>query len=490
MKNSLFLLLLVFMLGCSNTPDRPNVVFILADDMGYGDLNCQNAESKIPTPFLDEFASQGMRFTDAHSPSSVCTPTRYGILTGRYAWRTRLKRWVLWPWEQPLIEPGRFTVGDMFQEAGYYTACIGKWHLGWVWDFPDSVEVNSTLSGIQVNYSSPITEGPTTRGFDYYFGDDVPNFPPYTFIENDHVVQIPTILKPDSLFGHIGVMVPGWRLEQVMPTITRKAVEYIKERTTNHPDQPYFLYFSLTAPHTPIAPDQQYLGASEAGLYGDYVNEVDASVGKVLKAIDESGTAANTLVFFTSDNGSPQRDGTNYSGAVGSVRKYNHNPSGSWRGLKADIWDGGHRVPFIVRWPVRIDEGTVSDELISHVDFMRTAASVLNFDLPDDAAPDSYNLLPALYGKPDKYEIREALVHHSGAGLFSIRQGPWKLILGLGPGGFSGPIRKPKKGEPAGQLYNLEDDPGEQNNLYNENPDIVDQLTQLLDRYKKSGKSR
>jgi len=479
--------LLLSLFGCTQKPNSPNVVFILADDMGYGDLNCQNPESKIPTPYLDELASQGMRFTDAHSPSSVCTPTRYGILTGRYSWRTRLKKGVLWPWEPPLIESDRLTVGNMFQEAGYHTAAIGKWHLGWVWDFPDSVEVNNRLPGSQVNFNSPIEEGPITRGFNYYFGDDVPNFPPYTFIENDHVVEIPTLIKPDSLFGNRGVMQPGWRLDQVMPAITNKAVEYIKDRAENHTDQAFFLYFTLTAPHTPIAVDEQYLGKSKAGLYGDFVHEVDACVGQVLDALDKTGVAENTLVFFTSDNGSPQRDGTNYAGPVGSVKKYGHDPSRPWRGLKSDIWEGGHRVPFLVRWPGKVKAGSVNSELISHIDFMSTIAAILDIDLPDEAAPDSYDISPAIFGDSKAAGIREALVHHSGGGLFAIRQGPWKLIMGLGPGGFSGPIRQPKQGEPAGQLYNLADDPGEEHNLFNEEPEIVEQLTILLEGIRDSG---
>ena len=479
---------MIVLCSCDLKVERPNVVFILADDMGYGDLACQNSESKIPTPFLDQLALEGMRFTDAHSPSSVCTPTRYGILTGRYAWRTRLKKGVLWQWDPPLIED-EYTVGQMFKDAGYHTACIGKWHLGWEWAFPDSVEIKSSLPGKLVDYSATIKGGPLAKGFDYYFGDDVPNFQPYTFIENDKVVKVPTIMKPDSLFGGRGMMAEGWRLDAVMPTITQKAVDYIQEQTNKPETGPFFLFFTLTAPHTPIAPTKDFLGKSNAGLYGDFVNEVDFCVGRIMKALDDCGIADNTLVIFTSDNGSPGRNGENWSGPVSSVKRdFGHDPSYPWRGVKSDIWEGGHHVPYLVRWPGNIKAGSVNEELIGHLDFMRTMAEILNVEIPPGAAPDSYNILPAYLDESIK-PIREALVHHSGGGMFAIRQGPWKLCFGLGPAGFSGGFIGQGPGDPAGQLYNLQDDPGETKNVYFDNPDVVEQLTELLERYKREGRS-
>ena len=490
MKNQIIFIFisLIVLCSCSLNDDRPNVIFILADDMGYGDLACQNPESKVPTPFLDDLASEGMRFTDAHSPSSVCTPTRYAILTGRYAWRTRLKKGVLWQWDTPLIE-NEYTVGKMFKDAGYQTACIGKWHLGWEWAFPDSVEINRTLPGNLVDYAAPIKGGPLAKGFDYYFGDDVPNFQPYTFIENDKVVTVPTVMKPDSLFGGRGMMAEGWRLEMVMPTITQKAVEYIQDRTSNQDSKPYFLYFTLTAPHTPIAPTEEFHGKSQAGLYGDFVNEVDFCVGEVLKAIRESGTEDNTLVIFTSDNGSPGRNGENWSGPVSSVKRdFGHDPSFPWKGVKSDIWEGGHHVPYLVRWPGNIKAGSVNGELIGHLDFMKTMSEILNVEMPLGSAPDSYNILPAYFNENDT-PIREALVHHSGGGMFAIRQGPWKLCFGLGPAGFSGGFKKAGKGEPPGQLYNIESDPQEKHNVYLDNPDVVEHLSNLLEKYKTEGRS-
>ena len=360
----------------------PNIVFILADDLGYGDLSCLNPDSKISTPNLDRLASQGMVFSDAHSGSAVCTPTRYGILTGRYCWRSSLKRSVLWAWDGPLIEPGRLTVGELLGRRGYDTACIGKWHLGWDWPTRDGSRVNDEIApgeggsairnafGEKVDFTRPIASGPTTRGFDYYFGDDVPNLPPYCFIENDRTIGIPARQKPQDVFGSPGPMIEGWRLENVMPALTEKAVAFLRARPGEEPFRrrnvsPFFLYFPLTAPHTPIAPAKEFQGTSEAGAYGDYVRQVDWTVGQVLKALDDTGRAGNTLVIFTSDNGSPGRDGTNMNGAVNSVRRFGHNPSHIYRGIKADIWEGGHHEPFLARWPGRIEPGSLvwSDHL-------------------------------------------------------------------------------------------------------------------------------
>ena len=277
----------------------PNVVFILADDLGYGDPGCYNAESKIPTPHIDALAAQGMRFTDAHSPSSVCTPTRYAILTGRYCWRTQLRSSVLWPWDRPLLEDDRTTLPEMLGDTGYATACIGKWHLGWTWLDEDGEPVGNdlvpgrnntnqrTAVGQRVDFTQPIGGGPLAHGFDTYFGDDVPNFPPYTFIEDDHVTALPTEEKPSGMFGNPGPMAPGWFLGAVMPTITEHAVAYVATR--QDADKPFFLLMTLTAPHTPIVPGEEYTGLSAAGRYGDFVAQVDASVGAVLQALEDAG---------------------------------------------------------------------------------------------------------------------------------------------------------------------------------------------------------
>ena len=488
----------------SVSSERPNIVFILADDMGYGDLACQNPESKIPTPHLDRLAQEGIRFTDAHSPSAVCSPTRYGILTGRYCWRSRLQASVLWPWDEPLIEEDRLTVGKLLQENGYDTACIGKWHLGWNWPTVDGSRINDTLPvgkfdndlrgpfGGKVDFTKPIGGGPIARGFDYYFGDDVPNFPPYCFIENDRTLGIPCKEKPKEMFGSPGPMLEGWDLVKVMPALTQKAVDYIRATPGAAPfnktkDFPFFLYFSLTAPHTPIAPAEEFKGKSEAGAYGDFVNEVDWSVGQVIKALEETGQSERTLVLFTSDNGSPCRDGTNMNGEVNSVRRFGHNPSSIYRGIKTDIWEGGHRVPFLAKWPGHTPTGTLSHETICHVDFMATCAAILGKDLPDGAAEDSYNILPALLGEEVEEPLREATVHHSIEGMFAIRQGEWKLVLGQGSGGWK--VGEKQEDEAPMQLYDMESDPSETKNLYGDHPEVVARLKDLLEKYKQDGRS-
>jgi arylsulfatase A-like enzyme len=500
----------LFVPGCSavsgnrnKNPDGVllNIVYILADDMGYGDLACQNPDSKAPTPNLDQLASEGIRFTDAHSPSAVCSPTRYGILTGRYCWRTRLKKSVLWPWDKPLIDANRLTVGKLLKAHGYDTACIGKWHLGWDWPTTDGNEpvgmgkTNVADSGSNVDFKKQIANGPTSRGFDYYFGTAVPNFPPYCFIENERTVGIPAGKKPDNMFGSPGPILDGWKLEEILPGLERKAVEYIdaKGGRVKNPafrqsmGNPFFLYVPLTAPHTPIAPARRFKGKSKAGAYGDFICQVDHVVGQVIDALKCNGFERDTLVIFTSDNGSPGRDGTNMSGKTNSVRRFGHNPSYIYRGIKADAWDGGHRVPFIACWPGRIKPGSVSDETICHIDLMATCAAILGYELPSNAGEDSYNILPALTGNKLNKSIRQATVHHSGNGMFAIRQGKWKLILGRGSGGWSG---RGRPEDPPIQLYDMSVDVSERTNLCNKYPEIVENLTKLLQKYKIQGYSR
>jgi len=484
--------------------DPPNIVYILADDMGYGDVACLNPDSKIPTPHLDRLAREGMRFTDAHSPSAVCTPTRYSLLTGRYCWRSVLKKSVLWPWDGPLIEPGRLTAGALLKAHGYATACIGKWHLGWDWPTSDGSRINDELApgvhhakkrtafGKNIDFSRPINGGPTARGFDYYFGDDVPNFPPYCFIENDCTLGIPDADKPEGMFGHDGPMQAGWDLEDVLPALAQKAVDYIEAPPGAAPfnkaqGRPFFLYFPLTAPHTPIAPDVAFQGKSAAGRYGDFVCQVDDTVGRVMKALKETGQDQSTLVIFTSDNGSPGRDGTGMSGPVSSVRRFGHNPSHIFRGTKADIWDGGHRVPFFARWPGHIAAGSTSGETVCHADLMATCADLLGSRLPDDAGEDSFSILPILLGDGPGTPARPAVVHHSSNGMFAVRQGKWKLVLGRGSGGWSG---GGGKDDPPGQLYDLAADPSEKNNLYERHPGVVERLSGLLETFEREGRSR
>jgi arylsulfatase A-like enzyme len=476
----------------------PNIVVILADDLGYGDVCSYNAQSKIPTPNLDRLAAEGMRFTDAHAPDAVCTPTRYGLLTGRYAFRSHLKAGVLPPWGTPLIEQGRLTLPALLRQLGYATACIGKWHLGWDWPTKDGLAPSSTNGLGNVDFALPIANGPTTRGFDYYFGTDVPNYPPYCFIANDRTVGLPSVPAPlqKGAINRPGPMLPGWSLTNILPEITRRAVRYIEDAAQT--PRPFFLYFPLTAPHYPIVPTAEFKGRSQAGDYGDFVAQVDGTVGDVLAALARTGLATNTLVIFTSDNG-PECVEVD-PGAYDRIRRYGHWSMDGLRGVKRDTWEGGHRVPFVARWPGHIPPGATSAQTICHVDLLATCAALLGTKLSPDVGEDSCNILPALLGKKLRRPIREATVLHGGSGNFAIRQGDWVLIdapSGDGNGGKSRPgepewfkqERGYTKNEFPGELYNLRDDLEQRRNLYGEQPKEVQRLKSLLERYKAARRS-
>lgn len=480
----------------THVPLSPNIVFILADDLGYGDLACQNPDSRIPTPNLDRLAAQGMRFTDAHTPSAVCTPTRYGVLTGRYCWRTSLQRGVLSPWDPPLIEPERLTAGRLLQRYGYHTACIGKWHLGVDWPTSDGQPPFSSVERCNVDFEQPIIGGPTTRGFDYYFGTTVPNYPPYCFVENDRTVGIPTRFAPPDLklsgrYGPLelrpGPMLEDWDLTRILPALTDRAVSYIEERGIRDPGQPFFLYLSLTAPHTPIVPSAEFQGRSGCGLYGDFVMQVDNTVGRVLAALDRTGLADNTLVFFTSDNG-PEKF------AYARIREEGHFSMGDLRGVKRDLWEGGHRIPFIARWLGRVEPGSVSGEIICLTDLIATISALVGHELGSHAGEDSYSILPALLGEKLDRPIREATVHHSHSGRFAIRRGEWVLIDSPSGDDNGEPdwfrqMRGYVQHDRPGELFNLSRDITERSNLYDEYPDIVSDLKMLLARYRETGRS-
>jgi arylsulfatase A-like enzyme len=485
-------------MGAMGAQRRPNVVVILADDLGYGDIGAYNAESRIPTPHVDRMAREGVRFTDAHAPCAVCSPTRYGLLTGRYAWRTELKQRVLWPWDRPLIERNRVTLPGLLKRAGYHTACIGKWHLGWEWATTDGSRVNDLVRigdeqramrdefAKKVLFSKPVGGGPTTRGFDHYFGDDVPNFPPYAFFENDRLTVQPTATKPEAMFGWPGAMAPGWTLEGVLPEITRRAAGYVRERARK--GEPYFLYFALTSPHTPIAPSPEFLGKSGAGRYGDWVNQTDWSVGQVLDAVRNSGQAENTIVIFTSDNG-PE----NLTYPV--LREHGHASQGQWRGAKRMLWEGGHRVPFVAWAPGRIEAGRVEDEVICLTDLYRTAAGWAGERIPVEAGEDSYDISAAVFGRKRSGPLREATVHHSMNDEYALRQGEWVWIESAKGGHASAEpawwrARKGiAEGGPGGGLYWLKEDPLERVDLSEKYPDKVRAMRALLERYKREGRS-
>jgi arylsulfatase A-like enzyme len=474
--------------------NKPNIIYILADDMGFGDMGCNNPDSKIPTPNLDRLARQGMRFTDAHAPSSVCTPSRYSLLTGQYCWRTKLKQGVLWPWDPALVETDRLTVAKLLRRNGYRTACIGKWHLGWNWPTLDGQPANKGVQcgvwdqtirnelGANIDYSQPIHGGPIDCGFDYYFGDDVPNFPPYTWIENNQVVEIPSEKKPSDMYGHPGAMAPGWQLDEVMPELTRRSVEYI-ENVTN---EPFFLYVALTAPHTPIVPAKEFKGKSDAGAYGDYVYQVDWCVGQVLAALQRRNIEDNTIVIFTSDNGPEPRPSNEYMGAYNQVRQFRHYSMGHLRGAKLDTWEGGHRVPFLVRWPEGTAKGMECNQLILLNDLLATCADLLGVKLPEGEGQDSISMLPLLQGKTDM-AVREFAVHQSCSGKFAIRKGDWVFIdAPSGDDSNSEPQWfKRERGYTShnfeGELFNLSEDIAERVNCYGDRPEVVSELSELLE---------
>jgi arylsulfatase A len=465
----------------------PNIVLILADDLGIGDPTCYNRESKISTPHIDRIAREGMRFSDVHSASSVCSPTRYAILTGRYAWRTRMKSGVLQGYSRALIDQSRPTLPSILKQAGYATAGFGKWHLGF-----QKFDSGQGEREQPVDYARPLRPGPVTLGFDQFFGIPASlDMPPYLFVDNDHPAEMPTARiggSGDSKyargpFWRAGAIAPSFHHADVLPRITERAVAFLDNQAKSAARKPFFLYFALTAPHTPYLPGRHFVGKSGAGDYGDFVSMVDASIGDVLDALDRGGLADRTLLIMTSDNGArwtPEE-----------IRQFGHLANFNNRGQKSDIYEGGHRIPFLVRWPGKVRPGSTSDELACLVDLMATCAAAAGISVPENAAEDSFSLLPAILSQPLTRPVRDAVVHHSGSGMFAVRSGEWKLAFGLGSGGFTPPAHlAPKPGEPAGQLYNLATDRQETTNVYAQHPEIVRSLMEKLERIRRTGRSR
>lgn len=491
------LVALLFFASVAHAASPPNIVYILCDDLGYGDLSCFNPDSKILTPNFDAVAKAGMMFTDAHSGSAVCSPTRYGIMTGRYAWRSKLQSGVLGGLSPRLIEPGRLTVPALLKEHGYHTACIGKWHLGMDWVKKDGKQVSElsieTPEQVwNVDFSKPYKNGPNAAGFDYYFGISASlDMVPYTFLENDHATIVPTVDKSFEMFlgrkqpTRLGPAAESFEAADVLPRLTEKAVGYIAQRAAHaRQGKPFFLYLPFASPHTPIAPTKEWQGKSGLNHYADFVLQNDHCLGQVLKALDDHGLSDNTLLVVTSDNGcSPLVD-------FPELAKLGHRPSYVFRGAKADIFEGGHRVPLIVRWPGRVKPGTQCEQTICHVDLLATCAELVGAKLPDDAGEDSSSILPALNGKLDT-PLREATVHHSANGTFAIRQGNWKLVFAAHSGGWSEPRPNAKNLAelPPVQLYDLAADVSEQTNVAEANPKVVDHLFELMQKYIANGRS-
>lgn len=490
---------------------KPNIVYFFVDDMGYGDVSCLNPEGRINTPNFDRLASEGMTFTDAHSSSAVCSPSRYSVLTGRYNWRSTLQSRIVREFGDSLITEDRLTVPGMLRDKGYATACIGKWHLGMSWDFelteeivpaytfgepgPLSEPTPEQQALWQEVFSRPTKGGPTARGFDYYFGVDIPNWPPFCFIENDQTVGIPSTFLPPRLIGNDlasfnGPAVEYWHFEQLLPTWAKKADEWIAQQAAA--EKPFFLYLPMTSPHTPLAVNKEWIGKSGlSNLYADLVMETDDIFGQVLDSLDKHGVADNTLVIFTSDNGCAHYIGT-YADGRGdfedAMEPQGHFSSGRFRGYKSDAWDGGHRVPFIARWPGVIEPGSHCDELVCLTDLMATCAEIVDSELPDTAGEDSVSMMP-LFASKDQ-SIRDHVVHHSISGKFAIRDRNWKLVLCPGSGGWThNDADAAKDGLPLVQLYDMARDPGEKENLHQTHPERVRAMIRLLEKMVADGRS-
>lgn len=478
MKTLPCLLFLLAAFGTDAAAAKPNILLILADDMGYGDPRCYNSQSKIATPNIDRLAREGLRFTDAHAPGPLCHPSRYGLMTGRYPFRTDITHWPT----QPLIEKGQVTIASFLRNQGYRTAMVGKWHLGFR----------------EEGYDQPLPGGPVDCGFQTFFGFRAStDIPPYFYISGDRAATPPTNhieehhspgwASNQGEFWRAGGIAPGLDLKDVLPRLADEACAVINAHAGPKPKarQPLMLHLALTAPHTPWLPAAEFAGKSGAGMYGDFVMMVDAQIGRVLAALEKANMMRDTLLIFTSDNGPMW--------LPADVTRFGHDAAGGLRGMKGDAWEAGHRMPFIVRWPGRVKPGTVTDQTICFTDLLATFADVCGAKLPTGAGPDSYSFLPVLEGRqPKDKPIRGPMVMRAGSSpAMMIRSGDWKLINQLGSGGFSQPKTiQPEPGDPAGQLYNLRTDRAETNNLYLKHPEIVARLEAEMQRIRNAESSR
>jgi arylsulfatase A-like enzyme len=481
-NQNLFAIGSLILLNSCHSVDRqnPNIIFILADDMGYGDVSALNENAKLTTPYIDQIANNGVVFTDAHSGSAVSTPTRYGILTGRYSWRSPLKEGVLYGYDKELIPPERTTIASILDHQRYETGCIGKWHLGWTWNNVDKGQDS-------INYGKPITGGPTSLGFDYFYGIVASlDMPPYVYVENDLPTAKPNRLTSDTgmKFWREGPTAANFEHQETLPHLVDKAVGYINQKANGA--NPFFLYLPLPAPHTPILPSKDFQGKSGLNAYGDFVLEVDAMVGRIIDALKKNGIEGNTILVFASDNGcSP-------AARIEELQEQGHYPSYIYRGHKADLFEGGHRIPFVAQWPEKIKPHTIT-QTVCLTDFVATFAALTGYVLKDNEGEDSYNILPLLLNQSEDTVIREATVHHSINGEFSLRKGKWKLLLSPSSGGWS----YPRPGTdtavirtlPQVQLYDIHADPEETQNVYAAHPDIVTELKNLLAQYIRNGRS-
>ena len=505
---TLLLIALSTLASAKDQISKPNILVILADDLGYGDVHSYNPErGKIPTPNIDKLGTQGMRFTDGHSSSGVCSPSRYTLLTGRYHWRTKLQHGIVGVFGDPLIAPDRMTIATLAKQQGYRTACIGKWHLGWDWPITNEQrpllspmqqpedEANKTgrgnpsatqvptekqISAWNDIFSKPIAGGPITRGFDLYFGTDIPNWPPFCFIENERTLGVPTEFLPREYMAknqasRQGPSLKDWKLEGILPALADRTIRFIEESAQKK--EPFLVYMPLTSPHTPLSVNPEWKDKSHLNLFADFVMETDAAVGRVLDALEKSGEAKNTLVFFTADNGCAPYIG------VKELEQMGHYPSGPLRGYKADAWEGGHRVPFMIRWPGVVRPGSVCSQLVYQADLLRTLADAFSVTLPETAGEDSFSLMPLLKG--EDRPVRENAVSTSMGGTPALRSGSWKYIPAPGSGGWGS---GGDQSQPV-QLYNLAEDLSETNNLAASMPAKIAEMRSLLEKLIVDGRS-
>ncbi len=520
MKNKIFLISAICSIGIINSCQQeepkeklPNIVIVFADDMGYGDVSGLNPEAKTYTPAIDELIDNGLAFTEAHANASVCTPSRYGLLTGRYAFRNKLNGGHVNGFDPSVFEPDRKTLAHLLNEAGYTTACIGKWHLGFDWETNPSGEVprqDPETNYSNVDYSKPVKQGPNFFGFDYSFIHPASlDIPPYLFLKNQRAIDDDMVLssdvyplrledtefawdkkhsKEDDIYWDKGVwwrdgeMAESFRIEDCMGDIVDNGIQFIDKQVNGNPDSPFFLYLSLTAPHTPWVPEEKFKGKSAVETYGDFILNIDHVVRRVQEKLEEKGIASHTMLIFSSDNGGywPAQE----------IERYGHDSNYGRRGQKGDIWDGGHREPLIIQWPDKIPSAQAYHHLVSFTDFYATFADLTGQELEENTGEDSFSFMHVLNGDLEK-PTRPSMIHHSASKMFAIRKDQWKLIDGQGSGGFTKPASgKTKEGQPEGQLYNIELDPGETNNVYQEHPEVVEELKKLLDKQIDKGFTR
>ena len=487
MPNRLSLLALLASAAlCPAEPStQPNIVILYADDMGVADVSYGDSTAKIQTPNIDRLAERGMTFSDGHSSSGICTPSRFALLTGQHHWRRFYG--IVGGFGESVFKPEEFTIARMLKEQGYRTGCFGKWHLGWDWDaIRKPGEKPKATSADAYDWSKPFPGGPLDQGFDHYFGDGTINFPPYCWIENDRFLTIPTkpVIKSRPLAGgggfRPGPMAEDWNPYDILPTVTKKAVEWIDEQKEG---EPFFAYLAFNSPHYPIVPNKEFQGKSQAGFYGDFMIETDAMVGKVMAALKEKGLLENTIVIFTADNGPETL-------AFDRLEKFDHWSSGDFRGVKRDVYEGGHHVPFIVSWPGKVEAGSRSDEVISQVDLVATFAEISDYSLKNDEAIDSYNFVPVWTGQDYKSPVRVATVQNTSANAYALRQGDWLYINTHSGAAHKEPqsyldhfgLKKfPKTAK--GLLFNLKDDPRQSKNLYKDHSEKVAEMSALLKQY-------